>query len=675
MADLLRIVTLSKGGRPVAVKDLSYQQGSYTAERDSFKFTPAAPQQQTSRTGQRFGGATIVGETHDNAQAAWNAIITGTTPAIAATSVESMLAEIHAVARGRLLEWRPDGAAYSSFMRIAGPGVWDPTYRWAEWVGTNTLKVAISFPVDPLVEWAPMRILDDFAVDSTGDYTWSSTANIAVTGGVLVVTTTVARTALHTARGYGYQDVQVTQKVNMGGTLGAFSHRLLARASDLNNHLYAQISSTGVLSIGKTVAGTSTQLASTTAADVTLSVARWLRLRVEGDVVTAEWWLAEPTPTGTPSKTVSFTLASGEAQFRNVAGQIGVRYGAGSSDGTWTYDDLHASPYTSRNLTLPAVVQLGGAIPGDAPAKADVVVTLPTSPPTSAPWALIAWTSRPGTPVAGVAPFGIIEGESGGDLTGWVSTVNASSRGGNDLRDATVVGAETYTASYTIDPHTLVADDFTEGEIDLEVWARLVLSSGLVSPKFTISARPTPGNQYGAERFTHEYGNNGKLVAGPSSGTVYRFTRLGTVTLPVVPTEPSAWLLWVAASTVAGSSGVLGVDYLLVVPRRARALGPTGVANDPAGGYPVFAVSASLEVQRTIRSDLSGLAAQPPGNPYPHHGLGGSLIQLPPGNVDMLVKLSALVPDDPSVGAAGEQLAHTATVRVDVTPRSYLLRN
>jgi hypothetical protein len=39
------------------------------------------------------------------------------------------------------------------------------------------------------------------------------------------------------------------------------------------------------------------------------------------------------------------------------------------------------------------------------------------------------------------------------------------------------------------------------------------------------------------------------------------------------------------------------------------------------------------------------------------------------------VKLSSLVPDDPTSDATSEQLAHTATVHVAVTPRWQLLRS
>ena len=61
MADVLRIVTFSEGGRPVVVLDLDDDGVTYTRLKDTFKFTPAPPTQQTSLSGRRYGGGRVVG--------------------------------------------------------------------------------------------------------------------------------------------------------------------------------------------------------------------------------------------------------------------------------------------------------------------------------------------------------------------------------------------------------------------------------------------------------------------------------------------------------------------------------------------------------------------------------------------------------------------------------------
>jgi hypothetical protein len=54
-------------------------------------------------------------------------------------------------------------------------------------------------------------------------------------------------------------------------------------------------------------------------------------------------------------------------------------------------------------------------------------------------------------------------------------------------------------------------------------------------------------------------------------------------------------------------------------------------------------------------------------------GLGGSPIELPTGNVDMLLKLSSVVPDDPTSDTTSEQISHTGvTGSIVVWPRFWL---
>ena len=116
---------------------------------------------------------------------------------------------------------------------------------------------------------------------------------------------------------------------------------------------------------------------------------------------------------------------------------------------------------------------------------------------------------------------------------------------------------------------------------------------------------------------------------------------------------------------------VIGLDYLVVVPSRARCLSPSRVADDST--YPFFCVSTS-QTQKLIRSDLSGFVGSPPGALHPDHGLGGRLLELPSGDIDACVKLSSLVPDDPTSDTNTEQLAHSATVRFGATPRWHMAR-
>ena len=318
------------------------------------------------------------------------------------------------------------------------------------------------------------------------------------------------------------------------------------------------------------------------------------------------------------------------------------------------------------STTMPATVALGSSITGNAPALADI--SLRTSGGSAAPiWALIAWWKRvTATPLSGsVAPIGIIEAESG-TMTTWSSVANAAYRGGNGAQ-ATTSGAGTAQTLITVDPSVLTPDDFTQNTVDIEVWVDYRIASTVVSPRLIASMTPTSG--FGATRYT-ELGASGRLLTLPASGTVKRLTRLGVLTMPVDPLTPVKWDLKIAASWAAGSSGAFGADYVMLVPARQRACSRTGVAND--SGFPKFIASTS-DTTKTVRADLSGAVASATANAGADTGLGGSRLWLPPGNVDLLVKLSSTVPDDPTVDASDEQLSHTSvTGAVSLVTRYWL---
>lgn len=338
-------------------------------------------------------------------------------------------------------------------------------------------------------------------------------------------------------------------------------------------------------------------------------------------------------------------------------------------------DVTDAAPVQSQTFTsttMPATVQLGTAIPGSASAQVDVKVR--ASGGSNAPiWALVGWTKRPGTPLTGsVAPFGAVEAEAYNTVTTWAAIgTDTNFRGSNGIR-TTTSGAGTASALWTVDPSVMQPDDFTRSTIDVEVWARVELASGVVSPKLTLSLEPNAGSSFGASQYSAEYGSAGKLLTSPSSGTRFRFVRLGTLTMPVDTATPLKWDVKIAASWATASSGSFGLDYLCMVPARSRAVSKSGVAND--SGYPKF-ISSTSDTTKTVRWDLSGQVASGTGNPGTDSGLGGVPVEMPVGNVDVFVKLSSLVADDPTSDTTSEQKEHTGvTGEFLVSPRYWVAR-
>ena len=302
----------------------------------------------------------------------------------------------------------------------------------------------------------------------------------------------------------------------------------------------------------------------------------------------------------------------------------------------------------------------------------------------SAPaFCLLGWARRPTTPLSGsVAPFGIIEGETGANLATWSTSGTYTNYRGTAGIKATASGAGSASATYAVDPSTLEPDEFTRNTIDIEVWARVEIDAGVTSPRLTLSLEPFAGTNFGAAQFTPEYGAAGKLLVNqPSSGAKFRPVRLGTLTMPVDAAHPLKWNVKVAASWT-GGSGVFGLDYLVMVPARRRACTRTGVTLDSA--YPRY-IASTNDTNKLIRDDLSGLVASGSGNFGPDLGMGGSTLEpshqpdavigTGGGAFDLLVWPSSVVPDDPVASSTDMAVSHTSvTGKVYVRQRHYLMR-
>lgn len=667
MADRRRLITLSDGGRPVLSLDLQVS-STYEAIEGTFAYAPGQSNQQASREPGRYGGQTVVGEQNDNGTVSWQALVRGSTYDQAAGNIEALLAAANRASQGLLLEWRPDGATYSSYFRVAGPAAWNPTYKWAQWQGALSMVVEVKFPVRPLVLWDPMTIIDPFDdVDSRADYTFDALTSSDVTptpgspsGGNLSVSTSLSseRRARHTVRGYKLLEGQVNvASTPWAGNPTGYKFGVLLRASAADTYVEVYIDDNGTnsrLRIDVVIGGSRTNRASSNLAARLNGAEVAVRGRIEGQTVTAEYFnaAANTQPMTAPTLSTSYGLSSPE-QSSLVAGFSGWSWlpvNAGSH-----LNQFEARPFTWRNQTLPQALQPLDSIPGTGPALTDVVIT-PSGGSAAPAWALIAWGK---TPSDDEAPPAIIENTLLGTLSGWSATGTANARGASQL-DATAAGAVSASAEiYVGNPE---ADEFTDEQADVEVWARAIVSSTLVNPRLAVSAN-------GA--YTSEFGSAGKPLVKPSSGTVYRFVRLGVVSFEKPVAGSLGLLLKLQYTADGGSTGTYGIDYVVPVLARRRAAGMTGV---PAASVSAFTVGTGETIKR-VRSDLSAstlivstLAGSRAG------GLGGALIQPSPGLCRWVVKLSSLVPDDPTSDTTSEQLAHSATVSLDVTPRSYLLR-
>lgn len=265
----------------------------------------------------------------------------------------------------------------------------------------------------------------------------------------------------------------------------------------------------------------------------------------------------------------------------------------------------------------------------------------------------------------GYPPVGILEAETTYGITGVVA--NGNYRSGFGLR-VTASAITSLSTKIHIDPALLVPADHQKSEVAIEAWARLEVDAA--KPMTAILSAFSLGETI--QRYTLEHGPVGKSVIAPSSGTAFRFVRLGTL---ILPTDLGRLILHLQLS-LSADSGTAGIDYLVLVPANKRALSPSGKAND--ANYPDFLPDTTENTKR-ILSDLTATFAAVTLGTEEHgsHGLGGSFIELPANGVDVdwLVKLSNLVPDDPTSDTSTEQLAHSATVHFAATPRYHLARS
>jgi hypothetical protein len=677
MSETLRYVQLELGGRPSTVLDLN-DMTSMAIVRKSFlvTFGQGGKQAVMSAADRRYGGEKQHGEVTANGQITWSALVMGASADAAIATVEALLAQAEANPIPLMLEWRAEGASQSALYDVRGTASWTSHYEWSQFAGAQSWVFDCSVPVAPLANGLPFDIVDLWAVDSRSDYTYDSgsSANEEVAGGALKAAASVSteQRAIHTARGYSYGDNQQTIKAIPKATISGWKGGVILKRTAATTYIEAYVEDNGtnsILKIDKVVAGVRTNRATTNlVARVANGVSHWVRGRIEGNVITAEYFTGAPTPMGAPTLTNTYTLTAGAEQeafgagVKGAPGRVWIPKTLGAE-----IDEYAVEPYTYRNQTLPQKLVLSGTIPGDAPALADV--TLTASGGAAAPiWALLGWAKKPS---AGTPPFGIFEAEAAFGLSGWAVTANGGARGGSMLKDAAALSSDVYTAQWAVAPALMVPDAFAS-DVAIEVWARVMLASTIVTPTLTLAVNPEDGPSYGAPRYTDEWGSGGKLLTVPTGAGIWRMVRLGTLRMSVDTLRSRAWYVTLSGSVGAGSSGEWGIDYLLMNASTARACSPSSKANDSS--YPQF-IASTAETGKTVRSDLSAVVAKPPAFGHPDHGLGGQLIELPAGEDELLVKLSSLVPDCPTSDATTEQLAHSATVHAAVTPRWYLTRS
>jgi hypothetical protein len=272
----------------------------------------------------------------------------------------------------------------------------------------NQARPALTFTCAPYVLWEPCDILDTFDVDNvtTGDedYTFDAGAAgaVTVTNGNLYGAGTLSteRRLIFTSRGYQMGDHEVTVQFTPGSSVQDFKAGAVLKRLDAGNYLECYIDDNGTNSrirIDKVVAASRTNLStSNLASRVTTGQGGWIRGRLEGNTVYAEFFNygLQPEPSNTPTATGTVNLTSAEAAAFGVGttGLAGLSFTPMASDAYLA--GFEVLPWTYRR---PAMYEIDcdGDIPGDAPALADVrIAPAANLVGASTAWQLFAWEAK-----------------------------------------------------------------------------------------------------------------------------------------------------------------------------------------------------------------------------------------------------------------------------------------
>jgi hypothetical protein len=712
----LEVVELNASNTVVSLLNLN-DGAHYFMGTKTFKVIAPAPTRIEAADQRRWGGTRQVGETHSNGIVSWEANVAGATSQEAIERVEVLLAQLAANPYPLFVLWQAAGVSEPTLYQMRGTGHFEPLFEVGVLEGAGLFPIQVEIPVAPLALGLPVKIIDETALpypavlpltEIPGDA--PALAEVTIETGEEPHETFI--TGAHMPRGIAANSEHIYWANSATGYLG----RATVGGSGVEQtwlhtegepygvtvdatHVYWTDRKNGY--IGRaTLAGGSIE--KTWISGLTQPLA----LAVNATYV---WWatysspyvgrcvLTEPTkpePSWVSVKSISVLTGialygedlyvgeyAGDIIQLNIStkttkvllngGAVGVTVAVNAQNLFWTtLSSLGRANLTGAEPTpnwVPLASQpFGVAVEGEYAfftlATGDIgYVKLERSPPV---YALLGWTPKPTSGLA-AAPFGVLDSATAEPLRGWVYQTVTGAKGGKALYSDTETN---FAAQWSVDPATMTPDSFS-GELTVEVLARVLLGSELAEPFLTLSAQPQDGLGYGAARYTDEWGSAGRPLVVPGSGEAWRMTRLGTLHLLCNPLAPRIWKLYIFGHS--GAIAPFALDYLVLAPSLQRACSPTSKENNAA--YPQFITNTTPTV-KAIRSNLSAVVAKPGKNGHPDHGLGGQLLQFPPGETDLLLKLSSLVPDSPAITSASEQLEHECNVTVWVTPRWFLTR-
>lgn len=726
--EVLEYAQLTAGNTAESLFNLNDEK-RFFLEAGSFKVVPGVKLPVIAQNQRRWGGGRQVAETTENGSIQWTAGVSGNTEQECLVKVEELLAQLEANPFRRFVKWQPPGATTPTLYECRGAATWTPEYQWAQFEGAQLFLFAVSIPVAPLAQGLPVKVYEKAAQTLPEVISLSAIPGDApALAQVTIETGTAAEEAFIAAGGNAPWGMAVDATFIYWSNWGSgFIGRAKLNGTVVEKewlktegkpqglavdagHIYWADEGGGAGHIGRaTIAGGTIEknwIASPNfPSDVAVDAGHvyWSnsgtghigRATIAGAEVTQAFIISPE------ALVTSVAVNAGHVYWSGSSGAIGRATIAGANieqtfitggNGTagvrvsseyvyWFNENLGTigraalSGAEVNQLWLTVANNSRGGIAIDAGhlywsqfTNNHIGRAVIASPPA---WALIGWASKPTAGLA-PAPFGILPATAAKIGNGWELAARADAFGGKALIGG-AASSNPALAQWEVDPATMVPDSFS-GELAVEVWGRVMLSGGgggLLAAHLVASAQPQDGAGFGAVRYTDEWGSGGLNAQLPEGIEKWRMVRLGTLHFVVNPLAPRVWLVTYEGLPTEESIEEWGLNYLLLVPITQRACSPSAKPAGPT--FPSFIRSIATTV-KTVYSNLTAVTGKPGKSGHPDTGLGGQLIELPPGETNMLLKLSSMVPDAPVGSPVSEQLSYEATMAVTVTPRWYLAR-
>lgn len=270
----------------------------------------------------------------------------------------------------------------------------------------------------------------------------------------------------------------------------------------------------------------------------------------------------------------------------------------------------------------------------------------------------------------GYPPFGVIPAAGFCDRDQF--TDGAGARWSRQLTADVASATSPATAGFYLDATLLGADDYSDGEAAIEVWAKIRADSNVTAPKILAWVNPgrriSTSPQSGGFRYSAEFGSTYQDVI--NTGSNFGTQRLGTFMLDAQQIGQGSTLV-VSMSWTGGTNDVW-LEHVILTPARSRCLSPTGKDSSEVD-YPAWIYANDSQTEKRVESDLSASVGSGDGRLARDHGLGGSLIEIPPGEFVVCPILEEGDPDDDE-GHTSALHGWTYTFAADVTPRWHYLR-